>query len=113
MDSNRLKEAYQRLKALDERLQNGAAQLEETHQRFEYLDERLRYKIKPRSSTMTSPSVDQVDAKLRELATYTLELKDIVADAKLGELATYTLELKDIMKDFMLAFARVKKRPDQ
>lgn len=73
MDPNRLKEAYQRL---------------------ELLDERLRYKITPRSSTMTSPSVDQVDAKLRELA-------------------TYTLELKDIMKDFMLAFARVKKRPDQ
>ncbi len=72
MDANRLKEAYQRL---------------------ELLDERLRYKITPRSSTMTSPSVDQVDAKLRELA-------------------TYTLELKDIMRDFMLAFARVKKRPE-
>ncbi len=72
MDANRLKEAYQRLEALDER---------------------LRYKVKPRSSTMTSPSVDQVDAKLRDLA-------------------AYTLELKDVMRDFMLAFARVKKRPE-
>ena len=69
MDSNRLKEAYQRLEALDER---------------------LRYKVKPRSSTMASPTADQVDAKLRDLA-------------------TYTLELKDIMRHFMLAFARVRK----
>ncbi len=72
MDSNRLKEAYQRL---------------------ETLDERLRYKVKPRSSTMSSPSVDQVDAKLRDLA-------------------AYTLELKDVMREFMLAFARARKRPE-
>ena len=113
MDSNRLKDAYQRLMALDERLQHNATRLEEAHQRLEYLDERLRYKIKPRSSTMTSPSVDQVDAKLRDLAIYTLELKDIVDDSTLRDLATCTLELKDIMKDFMLAFARVRKRPEQ
>ena len=69
MDSNRLKEAYQRLEALDER---------------------LRYKVKPRSSSMVSPTADQVDAKLRDLA-------------------TYTLELKDIMREFMLAFARARK----
>ena len=69
MDSNRLKEAYQRL---------------------EFLDERLRYKIKPRAGTMASPTADQVDAKLRDLA-------------------TYTLELKDIMREFMLAFARQRK----
>ncbi len=69
MDSKRLKEAYQRL---------------------ETLDERLRYKIKPRSSSMTSPTADQVDAKLRDLA-------------------TYTLELKDVMREFMLAFARARK----
>ena len=69
MDSNRLKEAYQRLEALDER---------------------LRYKVKPRASAMASPTADQVDAKLRDLA-------------------TYTLELKDIMRDFMLSFARARK----
>ncbi len=69
MDSNRLKEAYQRLEALDER---------------------LRYKVKPRSSSMVSPSVDQIDTKIRDLA-------------------NYTLELKDIMREFMLAFARTRK----
>ncbi|MEM7583812.1 MAG: hypothetical protein AAF560_10565 [Acidobacteriota bacterium] len=67
MDPNRLKQAYQRLEALDER---------------------LTYKIKPRSSaSVISPTADQVDAKLRDLA-------------------GYTVELKEIMRDFMLAFAK-------
>lgn len=65
MDPNRLKEAYQSLEALDDRL---------TH------------KIRPRSGTI-APSVDQLDVRLRELASYTLELKDIV-------------------REFMLAFAK-------
>ncbi len=70
MDSTRLKEAYQRLEALDER---------------------LRYKIQPRSTvSMVSPTADQVDAKLRDLA-------------------RYTIEIKDIMREFMLAFARPRK----
>ncbi len=69
MDPNRLKEAYQRLEALDER---------------------LSYKIRPRpSASMVSPTAQQVDAKLKDLA-------------------NYTLELKDIMREFMLAFARRK-----
>ncbi len=68
MDPQRLKEAYQRLEALDER---------------------LSYKIRPRRSSMVSPSIDQVDDKLRDLA-------------------GYTLELKDILREFMLAFARRK-----
>ncbi len=70
MDPKRLKEAFQRLEALDER---------------------LTYKIRPRSSgTMRPPSVDQVEAKMRDLA-------------------SYTIELKEIMREFMLAFARVRK----
>ena len=69
MDSNRLKEAYQRLEALDER---------------------LSYKIRPRSSvSMVAPTAEQIDMKLKDLA-------------------NYTLELKDIMREFMLAFARRK-----
>ncbi len=71
MDPNRLKEAFQRLEALDER---------------------LTYKIRPRSTSMVSPTADQVDAKLRDVA-------------------NYTVELKDIMRDFMLAFAKPRKPP--
>ncbi len=73
MDSNRLKEAYQQLEALDDR---------------------LAYKIRPRPTvSMVSPTAQQVDAKLQDLA-------------------TYTLELRDIMREFMLAFARVRKPSD-
>ncbi|MEM7354087.1 MAG: hypothetical protein AAF657_25010 [Acidobacteriota bacterium] len=70
MDPKRLKEAYQQLEALDDRL---------TH------------KIRPRSTvSMIAPTADQVDAKLRDLA-------------------NYTLELKDIMREFMLSFAKPRK----
>ena len=68
MDPQRLKEAYQRLEALDER---------------------LTYKIRPKSDSFVSPSVEKVDAKLNDIA-------------------NYTLELKDILREFMLAFARRK-----
>ncbi|MEE8522705.1 MAG: hypothetical protein V3T72_02140 [Thermoanaerobaculia bacterium] len=73
MDSNRLKEAYQRL---------------------ELLDDRLTYKIRPRSGGFSSPSPDHIDAKLKELA-------------------EYTLELKDILREFMLAFARRKSKASE
>lgn len=66
MDPDRLKEAYQQLEALDDR---------------------LSYKIRPKSGSMVSPTVEQVDAKLKDLA-------------------GYTLELKDILREFMLAFAK-------
>ncbi len=69
MDPNRLKEAYQQLEALDDRL---------TH------------KIRPRSSFTASPTVDLVDGKLRDLA-------------------AYTLELKEILREFMLAFAKPRR----
>lgn len=71
MDPNRLKEAYQKLEALDER---------------------LSYKIRPRSGSMITTTVEQVDAKLRDLA-------------------SFTLELKDILREFMLAFAKPKAPP--
>ena len=63
MDTQRFKEAYQRLQSLDDR---------------------LAYKIRPRSSTYASPSVDQVDAKLKDLAHFTLELKDILREVMLS-----------------------------
>jgi hypothetical protein len=66
MDPERLKEAYQQLEALDER---------------------LSYKIRPRDGSMISPTIEQVDAKLKDLA-------------------IFTLELKDILREFMLAFAK-------
>lgn len=67
--------------------------LKEAYQRLESLDERLTYKVRPRSMvSMVTPTPDQVDAKLRDLA-------------------NYTVELKEILRDFMLAFAKQRK-PD-
>ena len=65
--------------------------LKEAYQQLESLDERLTYKVRPRGSTV-SPTADQVDAKLKDLA-------------------NYTIELKDIMRQFMLAFASRPKPP--
>ena len=65
MDANRLKEAYQQLEALDDR---------------------LSYKLRSRSSLM-SPTTEQLDARLKDVA-------------------SFTLELKDILREFMLAFAK-------
>ena len=65
MDPNRLKEAYDQLEALDDR---------------------LSYKLRSRSG-LTSPTTEQIDGRLKDLA-------------------TYTLELKNILREFMLAFAK-------
>ena len=73
MDPKRLKEAFQRLEALDEG---------------------LTYKIRPRSRiSISTPTADQVDDKLRQLA-------------------GYTIELKEIMREFMLSFAKPRTAED-
>jgi hypothetical protein len=62
MDPQRMKAAYQQLEALEDR---------------------LAYKIRPRPTNI-SPSVDQVDAKLKDLANFTLELKDVLRELMLS-----------------------------
>lgn len=60
MDPDRLKHAYERLVALDERL---------TH------------KVRPRTGgPLTRPDPDRLEHQLRDLATYTVELKEVVAE---------------------------------
>ena len=60
MDPDRLKRAYERLVSLDERL---------TH------------KVRPRTSgPLTRPDPDRLEHQLRDLATYTVELKEVVAE---------------------------------
>ncbi|MEM1202352.1 MAG: hypothetical protein AAGN66_03915 [Acidobacteriota bacterium] len=62
MDPQRLKEAYQRLEALDER---------------------LTFKIRP-SQSMVQPTPDQLNKKYADLSNYTLELKDIMREFMLA-----------------------------
>ena len=64
MDLKRLKQAYEQLQGLDER---------------------LTYKVRPRSGgALTRPGVDQLEEKIRELATYTVELKEILEEVILS-----------------------------
>jgi hypothetical protein len=60
MDPQRLKEAYQKLQSLDERM---------TH------------KIRPRAGgSLVRPSQEQLEQSLRELSLYTVELKEVVQE---------------------------------
>lgn len=60
MDPQRLREAYQQLRSLDERL---------TH------------RVRPRpGGSLLRPSPEHLEQSLRELATYTVELREIVEE---------------------------------
>ena len=60
MDPQRLKDAYQKLQSLDERL---------TH------------KIRPRSGgPLVRPNPEQLEQSLRDLSSYTVELKEVVQE---------------------------------
>ena len=57
----------------------------EAYAKLEVLDDRLTYKIRSRSTKgRYSPSLEQVDERLRDLAEYTLELKDVVREMMLS-----------------------------
>ena len=60
MDPQRLKDAYQKLQSLDERM---------TH------------KVRPRAGgSLVRPSQEQLEQAMRELALYTVELKEVVQE---------------------------------
>lgn len=64
MDAQRLKDAYQKLRSLDDR---------------------LTYKVRPRSGgPLIRPSPDQLEQTVRDLAAYTVELKEIVEELLLA-----------------------------
>ena len=62
-----------------------AQRLRDTYQRLQSLDDRLTHKIRPRSGgSLVRPSPDQLEVALRDLATYTVELKEIVEELVLA-----------------------------
>ena len=65
--------------------------MKEAYQKLESLDERLTYKIRTRGTTV-QPTTDQLNAKLNDVA-------------------SYTIELKEILQEFMLAFATRRPEP--
>lgn len=51
------------------------------YQRLQSLDERLSYKVRPRSHrTFAHATHEQLEERVRDLADYTLELKEIMDD---------------------------------
>ena len=52
----------------------------EAYQRLQFLDERLTYKLRPRAGTMSRGSVDLIEDRLKDLAEYTVELKDVMQE---------------------------------
>lgn len=60
--------------------------MKEAYEKLELLDERMTHKLRSRGTTV-QPTTDQVNAKLNDLA-------------------NYTIELKEVMREFMLSFSR-------
>lgn len=56
----------------------NAEQFKEAYAKLQMLDERLTYKIRPKGGGMTRPSADQLEEKMRDLATFTIELKEVL-----------------------------------
>jgi hypothetical protein len=55
--------------------------LKETYQKLQILDDRLTHKVRPRAGgALVRPGPDQLEQSLRDLAQYTIELKEIVAE---------------------------------
>jgi hypothetical protein len=62
-----------------------AQRLRDAYQRLQSLDDRLTHKVKPRSGgPLVRPSPDHLELALRDLATYTVELKGIVEELVLA-----------------------------
>jgi hypothetical protein len=59
LDSQRFKDAYEKL---------------------QLLDDRLTYKVRPRSTGLSRATPEQLEAGMRDLATYTVELKEVVQE---------------------------------
>lgn len=55
--------------------------LKDAYQKLQNLDERLTHKVRPRpGGPLVRPNPEQIEQALRDLATYTVELKDVVQE---------------------------------
>ena len=58
-----------------------AKRFKDAYAKLDLLDERLTYRIRSRSrGGLSSPTTEQLDARLKELAAYTLELEEILRE---------------------------------
>lgn len=55
--------------------------LKEAYQKLQLLDDRMTHKVRPRpGGSLVRPSPEQLEQSLRDLATYTVELRAIVEE---------------------------------
>ena len=55
--------------------------LKSTWQHLQSLDERLTYKVRPKAGgPLTRPDAERLEQQMRDLANYTVELKEIVGE---------------------------------
>ncbi|RPH57435.1 hypothetical protein EHM82_01300 [bacterium] len=54
--------------------------LKEAYQKLQNLDERLTHKVRPRPGSLSRPTPEQLEQNLRDLAAYTVELKEVVQE---------------------------------
>ncbi len=58
-----------------------AKRFKEAYEKLELLDDRLTYKVRPRSSaTLSHVTPEQLEERHRDLANYTIELKEILQE---------------------------------
>jgi hypothetical protein len=54
--------------------------LKDAYQKLQQLDERLTYKVRPKTGSLNRPTPEQLEQSLRDLASYTVELKEVLHD---------------------------------
>jgi hypothetical protein len=58
-----------------------AQRLKDAYQKLQLLDERLTYKVRPKSGgSLSRPTVEQLEQSLRDLSAYTIELKEVIQE---------------------------------
>ena len=54
--------------------------LKDAYQKLQQLDERLTHKVRPKPGSMSRPSAEQLEQGMRDLASYTVELKEVLQE---------------------------------
>jgi hypothetical protein len=55
--------------------------LKDAYQKLQMLDDRLTYKVRPKpGGALTRPTPEQLELGMRDLANYTVELKEVVQE---------------------------------
>ena len=57
-----------------------AKRFKEAYEKLQILDDRSTYKVRPRSGSLSHATVEQLEERHRDLADYTIELKEILEE---------------------------------